>query len=276
MPAEFRNEPFTDFTQPSEKAAFEKALATVAAKKGGEHPLVIGGERFILPDKIRSVNPARKTEVLGTFQGATPELAAKAVDVALAAFATWSKVPAAKRAQYLFDASAVLRERKHEFSAAMVLEVGKSWAEADADTAEAIDFMEFYGREMLRYAGEQNELVYLPLGVGVVIPPWNFPLAIMVGMSTAAIVAGNTVVLKPSSDTPWIAWMFFEVMEQVGLPPGVLNFVTGSGGTVGNALVGHPKVRFVSFTGSKETGLHINRLAAETAPGQIWIKRVVA
>jgi 1-pyrroline-5-carboxylate dehydrogenase len=285
MRPEFRNEPFTDFTQPAHKAAFEKALAAVAAEKGGEHPLVIGGERMILADKIRSINPAKKTELLGTFQAATPELAEKAVDVAWKAFATWSRVPADRRAQYLFDAADVIRKRKHEFSAVMVYEVGKSWAEADADTAEAIDFLEFYGREMLRYAGdqpltriagEQNELVYLPLGVGVVIPPWNFPLAILVGMSAAAIVAGNTVVLKPSSDTPWIAWKFFEVMEAVGLPAGVLNFVTGSGGSVGNRLVGHPKVRFVSFTGSKETGLHINKLAAETQPGQIWIKRVVA
>ena len=285
MRPEFQNEPFTDFTQPANKAAFETALRTVGAMKGKEHPLVIGGERFILPDKIRSINPARKTELLGIFQAATPELAAKAVQVAEAAFAGWSRVPAATRAEYLFEASRILRERKHEFSAAMVYEVGKSWAEADADTAEAIDFMEFYAREMLRYAGDQpltrvpgekNELVYVPLGVGVVIPPWNFPLAIMVGMSTAAIVAGNTVVLKPSSDTPWVAWMFFEVMEQVGLPAGVLNFVTGGGGTVGNALVANPRVRFITFTGSKETGLHINRLAAETQPGQIWIKRVVA
>jgi 1-pyrroline-5-carboxylate dehydrogenase len=178
-----------------------------------------------------------------------------------------------------------MRERRHTFSAWMTLEIGKSWEEADADTAEAIDFMEFYAREMLRYdapqpvhqlAGERDTLVYVPLGVGVVIPPWNFPLAITVGMSTAAIVTGNTVVLKPASDTPGIAWQFVQLMEEIGLPPGVLNFVTGSGAIVGDGMVKHAKTRFVSFTGSRDVGIGINRLAAEVQPGQIWLKRVVA
>src|SRR5262249_8170272 len=176
-----------------------------------------------------------------------------------------------------------MRERRHTFSAWMVLEVGKSWAEADADTAEAIDFLEFYAREMLRYdapepltqlPGEKDQLVYVPLGVGAVIPPWNFPLAIGVGMASAAIVTGNTVVLKPSSDAPAIAWQFFALMEEIGLPAGVLNFVSGSGGTVGDTIVRHPRTRFVSFTGSKDVGVAINRLAAEVQPGQIWLKRV--
>jgi 1-pyrroline-5-carboxylate dehydrogenase len=285
MRPEFQNEPFTDFSRPENRAAFESALKTVRAEIGREHPVVIGGERMILPEKIRSVNPARHAEVLGTFQAATSDLARRAVDVAGQAFADWSRVAPERRAQVLFDAAAEIRARKHEFSAVMVLEAGKSWPEADGDTAEAIDFLEFYGREMLRYGGEQpltripteeNRLVYLPLGVGAVIPPWNFPLAILVGMTSAAIVAGNTVVVKPSSETPWIAWKFYEVMEKVGLPAGVFNFVTGSGGAVGNALVVHPRTRFISFTGSKETGLHINRQAAETQPGQLWIKRVVA
>src|SRR5437773_2117428 len=178
-----------------------------------------------------------------------------------------------------------MRERRHTFSAWMVFEVGKSWAEADADTAEAIDFLEYYAREMLRYdgpqpvfqlPGEKDALVYLPLGAGAVIPPWNFPLAILVGMTSAAIVAGNPVVVKPSSDAPAIAWQFYALMEEVGLPPGVFNFVTGSGGTVGDTLVKHPKTRFVAFTGSREVGVGINRLAAEVQPGQIWLKRVVA
>jgi len=178
-----------------------------------------------------------------------------------------------------------MRERRHHFSAWMTLEVGKSWPEADADTAEAIDFLEFYAREMLRYAqpqplhqlpGEKDTMTYLPLGVGAVIPPWNFPLAICVGMASAAIVTGNTVVLKPASDTPGIAWQFAALMEEVGLPPGVLNFLTGDGAVVGDAIVRHPKTRFVSFTGSKDVGVRINRLAAEVQPGQKWLKRVVA
>jgi len=178
-----------------------------------------------------------------------------------------------------------MRERRHWFSAWMVLEVGKSWPEADADTAEAIDFMEFYAREMLRYdaphpltqlPGERDTMVYIPLGMGAIIPPWNFPLAITVGMTTAAIVTGNTVMVKPASDTPAIGWQFFQLMDEIGLPPDVFNFVTGSGGVVGDTLVRHPKTRFISFTGSKEVGLGINRLAADVQPGQIWIKRVVA
>ena len=178
-----------------------------------------------------------------------------------------------------------MRKRKFEFCAMLTYEVGKTWPEADADTAEAIDFLEFYGREMLRYAGKQpvtktkgekNELRYIPLGVGVVVPPWNFALAILVGMTSAAVVTGNTVVLKPSSDSPAIGWKFFELMREVGLPVGVLNFVAGSGGSVGDILVSHPKTRFISFTGSKEVGIHINELAAKVQPGQKWLKRVVA
>jgi len=223
--------------------------------------------------------------VLGRFQSATREQAAQAVEAAYEAFRTWSRVPAAERAAYLVEAAKRMKERRHHFSAWMTLEIGKSWNEADADTAEAIDFMEFYAREMLRYAepqpvhqmpGESDQLVYLPLGVGAVIPPWNFPLAITVGMATAAIVTGNTVVLKPASDTPGIAWQFVQLMEEVGLPPGVLNFLTGDGGTVGDEIVRHAKTRFVSFTGSKEVGIGINRLAAEVQPGQKWLKRVVA
>jgi 1-pyrroline-5-carboxylate dehydrogenase len=178
-----------------------------------------------------------------------------------------------------------MRKKRFLLNAVMILEVGKSWAEADGDTAEAIDFLEFYGREMLRYGadqpvvkypGEKGKLVYVPLGVGVVIPPWNFPLAILAGMTSAAVVTGNTVVLKPSSDSPLIAWQYMEVMREAGLPPGVVNFVSGPGGAVGDTLVGHPKTRFVSFTGSKEVGIHINELAAKVQPGQIWLKRVVA
>jgi 1-pyrroline-5-carboxylate dehydrogenase len=276
---------YTDFSRPDARAAFEEALAAVRTQLGREHPIVIDGGRREIGKSFESRNPSRPAEVLGRFASGTREQAIEAVEAAARAFASWSRVPAAERAAYLIEAGRRMRERRHLFSAWMTLEVGKSWAEADADTAEAIDFMEFYAREMLRYdapqpvtqlPGEKDSLVYVPLGVGAVIPPWNFPLAIMVGMTTAAIVTGNTVVVKPSSDSPAIAWQFFALMEEVGLPPGVFNFVTGGGGTVGDTLVRHPQTRFVAFTGSRDVGVGINRLAAEVVPGQIWIKRVVA
>ena len=182
-------------------------------------------------------------------------------------------------------AAYLMRKRKHEFSATMVLEVGKNWAEADADTAEAIDYLEFYAREAARYGelqpltpyeGEIPEYFYIPLGVGVIIPPWNFPLAITLGMTTAAIVTGNCAILKPSSDAPLIAYKFVKLMHEAGLPKGVLNLLTGSGSKVGDPLVGHPKTRFVAFTGSREVGCHIYELAAKVQPGQKWLKRVIA
>ncbi len=274
-----------DFTVAANRAAFEQALADVRAQLGREYPAVIGGERVTASATFESRNPARPAEVIARFASCTAEQATHAVEVAAQAFGSWSRVPAAERAAYLLEAARRMRERRHTFSAWMVFEVGKSWVEADADTAEAIDFMEFYAREMLRYdapeaptqlPGEKDQLVYVPLGVGAVIPPWNFPLAIAVGMSTAAIVTGNTVVLKPSSDAPAIAWQFAALMEEVGLPAGVLNFVPGSGATVGDTIVRHARTRFVSFTGSKDVGIAINRLAAEVQPGQKWLKRVVA
>ncbi|MEP6704019.1 MAG: L-glutamate gamma-semialdehyde dehydrogenase, partial [Acidobacteriota bacterium] len=230
--------------------------------------------------------PAKKTEVVGVFSevDTDTELVDKAIDAATAAFQIWRNVPAAERAKYLFKIADVMRKRKHELSAWMVFEVAKTWAEADGDTAEAIDFMEFYGREMLRWSekqpvtkidGENNSLEYIPLGVGAVIPPWNFPLAIMAGMTMAAVVTGNTVVLKPSSDSPTIAAKFMEIVEEIGLPPGVVNFLTGSSAT-GEAMTTSPKTRFISFTGSKQVGLHINEVAAKARDGQIWIKRVIA
>jgi len=277
---------YVDFSQPAERAAFEKALAEVKAQFGRTYPLVIGGVRVDGGEApFTSTNPARPAEILGTFHSGTRAQAEQAIEAAAGAFSTWSRVPAAERAAYLIEAARKMRERRHVFSAWMVFEVGKSWGEADADTAEAIDFLEFYAREMLRYdqpvpltqlPGERDTQVYLPLGVGAVIPPWNFPLAICVGMASAAIVTGNTVVLKPASDSPAIAWQFVALMEEVGLPPGVLNFLTGGGATVGDAIVRHPKTRFVSFTGSKAVGIGINKLAAEVQPGQIWLKRVVA
>ncbi|MEO8211193.1 MAG: L-glutamate gamma-semialdehyde dehydrogenase, partial [bacterium] len=236
-------------------------------------------------NKLRSYNPSDKEEVVGVFQKATAEMTIKAIEIANNVFNDWKNVPVKTRVKFLVEAAKKMRKRKHEFSAMMVYEVGKNWAEADGDTAEAIDFMEFYAREMLRYSegqdvvkipGEKNKVEYIPLGVGVVIPPWNFPLAILVGMATAAIVTGNTVVIKPSSDSPAIAQMFFELLEEIKLPKGVANFITGDGSVIGDLLISHPLTRFISFTGSMEVGLRINELAAKTQPSQIWIKRVVA
>ncbi len=281
----FKNEPLTDFSNPRNRKAQEAAIQKIRSEIGKEYPLVIGGERIFAQEKFDSYNPSKPSEVVGVFQKGTAEHANKAMEVALATFEEWKNVPPKKRAEYLFKAAKVMRKRRFELNATMILEVGKTWPEADADTAEAIDFLEFYGREMLRYGvdhpvvkipGEKGKLVYLPLGVGVVIPPWNFALAILTGMTSAAIVTGNTVVLKPSSDSPLTGWRFVEVMEEVGLPAGVLNFVSGPGGAVGDTLVRHPKTRFISFTGSKEVGIHINEEAAKVRPGQIWLKRVVA
>jgi len=285
MPTEFRNEPFTDFRKEENANAMRTAIAKVKSELGREYPLVMGGERIKTDEKLDSINPANHTEVVGKFQKATKELATRAVEAAYQAFQTWKRTSAEERANLLFRVAGILRERKHELSAWMIYEVGKTWPEADGDTAEAIDFCEFYAREMLRYAepppltnnpGEENRLEYIPLGVGAVIPPWNFPLAIMAGMTSASFVTGNTVVLKPSSDAPTIAYKFFEILEEAGLPPGVVNFMTGSGAEVGDVVVDHPKTRYVAFTGSKEIGLRINERAAKAQPGQIWIKRVVA
>ena len=285
MTTEFRNEPFTDFSKDENAAAMRAALEKVKSELGREYPLVIGGERINTESKLDSLNPANRTQVVGRFQKATKELANRAVESAYDTFQTWRNTNAQERADILFRAAGILRERKHELSAWMIYEVAKTWAEADGDTAEAIDFLEFYGREMLRYAegqplvkleGEDNRMDYVPLGVVAVIPPWNFPLAIMAGMTAAAFVTGNTVVLKPSSDAPTIAYKFFEVLEEAGLPAGVVNFMTGSGAEVGDVVVDHPKTRFIAFTGSKEIGLRINERAAKVHDGQIWIKRVVA
>jgi 1-pyrroline-5-carboxylate dehydrogenase len=285
MPTEFKNEALLDFNLESNSGKQAEALKLVSRQLGREYELIIGAERLKAPKTFTSINPSQKSQVIGVFQNATPELAVKAVETAVQTFEKWKRVPAQERAILLLRAANLLRARRFECNAWMILEAGKSWAEADADTAEAIDFCDFYGREAIRYAGpqplvpiagEENELRYIPLGVGAVIPPWNFPCAILVGMTTASLVAGNTVVLKPSSDTPAIAAFFMNLLQDAGLPPGVVNLITGGGSTAGNALVEHPKIRFIAFTGSKEVGLQITEKAARLQPGQIWIKRVIA
>ncbi len=284
MLIEFRNEPLTDFNRPENKAAMESALQKVKAGFGKKYPIIIGGKPYHGPDYFKSLNPARFAEVVGEFTKGTREMALEAIEVAAKTFEHWRFVSPDERARYLLKAAAIMRRRKFEFAATMVYEVSKSWVEADADVAEAIDFLEFYAREMMRlstpqpvtpYPGEENELYYIPLGVCAVIPPWNFPLAILVGMTSAAIVAGNTVVLKPASTAPLIAWKFYELMEEVMLPEGVLNFLPGPGGAIGDTIVEHPKTRLIAFTGSKEIGLRIQEHAAKVSPGQIWIKRTI-
>jgi 1-pyrroline-5-carboxylate dehydrogenase len=281
----FKNEPIVFFKDAAQKLAMEEAITKVEGEFGREYPLVLGGERVTTADKLKSINPSKTDEIVGVFSKADAETARKAVVVANKAFEKWRWTPPEERARYLLKAAAVMRRRVYELSAWMVVEEGKNWIEAYADVAEAIDFCEFYAREMMRLAepqpltpwpGEENNLYYIPLGAGVVIPPWNFPLAILAGMTAASFVAGNTVVLKPASASPAIAYQFFEILEEVGLPPGVVNFVPGSGGAIGDLLVTHPKTRFIAFTGSREVGLRINRLAARTRRNQLWIKRVVA
>ncbi|HWX53233.1 MAG TPA: L-glutamate gamma-semialdehyde dehydrogenase [Verrucomicrobiae bacterium] len=280
----FRNEPATDFSQPENARRMREALARVAAELGREFDMVIGDRLIKTREKVISLNPAQPSQVVGVFQHAEAVHVGPAVEAAAAAFENWKRTPVAERAALLHTVAAILRERKFEFCAWMVYEVGKNWAEADADLGETIDFAEFYAREALRLAksetpvqlpGERDTLQYIPLGVGAVIPPWNFPCAIMAGMTMAAIVCGNTVVLKPSSDSPAIAAKFFEVLQESGMPDGVVNFCPGSGSSFGGGLVEHPQVRFIAFTGSKEVGLEINQKAAIPRPGQKWIKRTV-
>jgi 1-pyrroline-5-carboxylate dehydrogenase len=282
---EFRNEPYRDFSTPANRQAMEAALGHVRAAFGREYQLRLGGEWIASSDKLISLNPSNPRETVGIHHKATAELARRAVDSAYAYFPEWSRTPAAERVRLLLEATRILRARKLEFDAWLVYEAGKTWIEAEADVSEAIDFCEFYAREMLRLAGPQkvvqlpgelDELIYIPLGVGVVIPPWNFPLAILVGMTVASLVTGNTVVIKPSSDTPTIAAKFAEVLLDAGFPENSFTLLTGSGAAVGDVLVEHPKTRFISFTGSRDVGLHINELAARPQPGQIWIKRVIA
>ena len=280
----FRNEPLTDFTHDDNIRAMRNAIEKVRAQLGREYDLVIGGKRIRTTGKIKSLNPAKPSEVVGIHQKAEREHAEPAMQAALAAFETWKRVPVAERASLLLRVAEIIRKRKFEFEAWLVFEVGKNWAEADADIAETIDFCEFYAREALRLAGaqtpvqlpgERDHLQYIPLGVGAVIPPWNFPAAIMAGMTVASIVCGNTVILKPSSDSPTIAARFFEALQEAGMPDGVVNFCPGSGASFGNAIVEHPKTRYVAFTGSKEVGLDIHQRAAKPQKGQIWIKRTI-
>ncbi|MBW3660412.1 MAG: L-glutamate gamma-semialdehyde dehydrogenase [Gemmatimonadetes bacterium] len=284
--ADYAPETYHDFSDPDTKARMEAAIDEVESQLGREYPNRIGGDDVRLEEKQRSTNPADPEQVVGVFPRGDEAHADRAVEAADEAFHAWRDVPAVDRADFLFRAADIMRRRRLELAAWMVWEVGKAWAEADADVAEAIDFCDYYARLMMHYAydpyplaeypPEEDEVVYLPLGPGAIIPPWNFPLAITTGMTVAAIVAGNPVVLKPAGEAMTIAWKLVEVMDEAGLPAGVLNFVTGPGTVVGRRMVEHPLVRFVSFTGSKQVGLEIVERAAVRQPGQMWIKRVIA
>jgi 1-pyrroline-5-carboxylate dehydrogenase len=279
----FRNEPFTDFSTAENKRAMLEALDRARAELGQTYDLIIGGREIQTARKFNSVNPANPSEVIGTHYAASSIEANTAVEAAQTAFATWKTTPVTERVSLLLRAAELIRQRHFDFCAWLTLEVGKNWAEADADVGETIDFLEFYAREALRldaattpiqFPGERNLLRYVPLGVGAVIPPWNFPLAIMAGMTAASIVCGNTVVLKPSPDAPTIAARFLALTEEAGLPDGVVNLVQG-GPEVGRTLVEHAQVRFIAFTGSKKVGLEIHERAARTQPGQHFIKRTI-
>jgi len=282
---QFSNEPLMDFSIVENRDRMADALATVEEEFGHYYPLIIAGQRVETEERVASVNPCAHEQVVGYVAQADRAQAEMAMEEAWKAFETWREVPAEGRAATVLRLSALMRKRKAELAAWLVFEVGKNWVEADADVAEAIDFCEYYAREMIRYEGlnqvyphpnEQNVQRYIPLGVGVVISPWNFPLAILTGMTTAAVVAGNTVIIKPANTAGVIAAKLMELVDEAGFPPGVINYLPSSGKTIGDYLVQHPKTRFINFTGSKDVGLHINEVAAKHQPGQIWIKRVVA
>ena len=281
----FKHEPFTDFNDKKNREEFETALNYVESELGKEYPLVINGEKIFTDDTLVSYNPGNKDEIVGKVSKATKEHVEKAMEAAKEAFKTWRKMPANARADVLFRAAAIVRRRKHEFSAWLVYDAGKPWSQADGDTAEGIDFLEYYGRQMLEIAkgkdlehrvNEHNTYFYQPMGPGVVIPPWNFAFAIVCGTTVAPIVAGNPVLLKPSEHTPVIAYKLVEVLEEAGLPKGVLNFVPGDPAEIGDYLVDHKDTHFINFTGSRATGVRIMERAAKVQRGQTHLKRVIA
>ncbi len=280
----FHEEPLTDFRRLDMQQAMESALPEVNGQLGRDYPPIIGNQPVRPVDFLPSVNPSHKTQVVGRFGRATPEHAQLAVATARAAFPAWRDTDPARRAEYLFAAARVLQRRRFEMAAWQVYECGKPWREADADVAETIDYFNFYGHEMLRLArprlrnvpGEENAYFYEPRGVAVVIAPWNFPMAILAGMTSAALVTGNTVIMKPAEQSAVIGAKLMEIFQEAGLPAGVAGYLPGVGEEIGPVLVKHPDVALIAFTGSRGVGLAINREAAETPPGQDHVKRVIA
>lgn len=281
---EFRNEPPTDFSRAENRKAMKEALDEVRSQFGREYPLVIGGRAVDTTRKLTSVNPSNTAEKVGVVACATADHATDAIEAARRAFPQWMRTSPEHRAEYLELTAAEMRMRRFELAAWMVFECGKPWREADADVAEAIDFCMYYAQQMRRLAaghevqvpGEENLYFYRPRGVAVVIAPWNFPLAILTGMTAAALVTGNTVVMKPAEQSPIIAAKLMEVFRDAGVPDGVVNYLPGIGEEVGPELVGSPSVDLIAFTGSREVGLGINAKAAETDPRQTSVKHVIA
>ena len=281
---EFRNEPWADFSRGENRQAMQEALDQVAGQLGEEYPLVIGGKRIETKQTIVSRNPSKRRQIVGKTASASVEHVDAALHAARRAFREWSRTEPQFRAEYVELAAAKMRERRFELAAWEVYECGKPWAEADADVTEAIDFCNYYARQMRRLAqpqqcdlpGEENSYFYRPRGVAVVIAPWNFPLAILTGMTVAALVTGNTVVMKPAEQSPVIAAKLQEILEDVGIPDGVVNYLPGIGEEIGPELVGSPEVDLIAFTGSQAVGLGINEQAAHTDPRQEGVKRVIA
>ena len=280
----FAPQPYVDFSKETPRQKMLEALERVRSQLGRSYPLWIGGKPVTTSETFTSTSPADPDLVIGVMSKANVDHAEQTIQSAAAAFKEWGRTDPDVRARILIKGAAIMRRRVYELSAWMCFEESKSWIEAYADTCEAIDFLEFYGREMMRlggshpvtpFAGEENDFRYIPLGVGVVIPPWNFPLAIAAGMTTAGLVTGNAIVLKPASTAPVVAAKIVEILHEAGLPKTALNFVPGPGGTVGDALVCHPQTRFISFTGSREVGTGIFEKAARVREGQKWLKRTV-
>ena len=278
----FYPEPYSDFTVPANKTAYELALAEVAERFGAYHPLTIGGEAVETVATIESLNPSQPDEIIGVSASAGIDEADRALEAAWLAYRSWSRESAEFRARIGVRLAAIMRSHKYELAAIQTLEAGKSWGEAEADVAEAIDFVDYYARQAVRFAepvdvlhwpGEENESRFIPIGAGVAIPPWNFPLAILVGMAIGPVLVGNTVVLKPASNTPVIGARWMEMVADAGMPPGVINYLPGPGGEIGDHLVDHPRTRFINFTGSKEVGLRIAERSAVVHEGQKWLKR---
>lgn len=281
---DFINEPVHRFTADVERKTFAQSIELVRNNLRQEYPLVINGQKINKTERIISVNPARPDEIVGFVASADKQDAECAINAAVSAFSSWQNRTTEERADYLIKIAGHLRKRRDEFAAWQIFEAGKTWREADADVTEAIDFLEYYAREAVRLsepinldvAGEKNTYFYQPRGIGVVIAPWNFPLAILTGMLSASIVSGNTVILKPSSLTPVIAAKLMEVFCEVGLPEGVVSFLPGRGSEIGDTLVCHPQIHFIAFTGSQEVGCRIYKQAAEIQNGQVHLKRVIA
>ena len=285
MRGPFVNEPTTDFSNPANRQAMLNTLARIEASLGQDYGIVVGGERRTPGAWIESRNPGNPSQLVGRVAKARQSDAQDAVAAATEAFASWRHMSAEGRASVLFRMAGMVRQRKLELAAWMVFELDKAWDEADGEVCEAVDMLEWNGREVLRLGqpvalgrldNEANRLIYQGIGVGVVIPPWNFPCAIFTNMVMAAVGAGNAVIVKPASNTPVIGYKMFELMEAAGVPAGVVNFLPGSGAEIGDYLVDHPQTRFVAFTGSKEIGIRIFERGAKVQPGQRWLKRITA